>query len=61
VTLTGVTCVTSWMTTTNQVHQRNQSPSWRRRTMNLGDDDLRLLCVIEGETEVFPRAIVAQS
>ena len=22
--------------------------------MNLGDDDLRLLCVIEGETEVFP-------
>ena len=22
--------------------------------MNLGNDDLRLLCVIEGETEVFP-------
>jgi hypothetical protein len=22
--------------------------------MNLGDDDLRLLCVIEGETDVFP-------
>jgi hypothetical protein len=22
--------------------------------MNLGDDDLQLLCVIEGETEVFP-------
>ena len=22
--------------------------------MNLGDDDLRLLCVIEGEDEVFP-------
>jgi hypothetical protein len=22
--------------------------------MNLGDEDLRLLCVIEGETEVFP-------
>ena len=22
--------------------------------MNLGDDDLRLLCVIEGEAEVFP-------
>ena len=22
--------------------------------MNLGDDDLRLLCVIEGETEPFP-------
>jgi len=22
--------------------------------MNFGDDDLRLLCVIEGETEVFP-------
>ena len=22
--------------------------------MNLGDDDLLLLCVIEGETEVFP-------
>ena len=23
-------------------------------TMNLGDDDLRLLCLIEGEAEVFP-------
>jgi hypothetical protein len=22
--------------------------------MNLGDDDLRLFCIIEGETEVFP-------
>ena len=29
--------------------------------MNLGDDDLRLLCVIEGETEVFPIDIEGRS
>ncbi|KAF8237953.1 hypothetical protein L208DRAFT_1245054 [Tricholoma matsutake] len=29
--------------------------------MNLGDDDLRLSCVIEGETEVFPIDIEGSS
>ena len=29
--------------------------------MNLGDDDLRLLCVIEGEAEVFPIDVAGPS